>query len=200
VSPQETVGHYRIAGRLGAGGMGIVYKAEDLKLGRIVALKFLPAELSKTGVARDRFLQEAKAASALDHPNIGIIHGIEETPDGQLFIVMAYYDGETLADRIRRGPLLRRDALAVAFQMGEALAEAHSIGILRPTWVRRRTTEVGVGRWWWNSFRQWQGSGNDLGPVVHAPFMSSTHCRPLSSTPLSSTPLSSTPLSSTPLR
>jgi serine/threonine-protein kinase len=130
VSPKQTVGHYRIAAKLGAGGMGVVYKAEDLKLGRFVALKFLPAEFKEAGVARDRFLREAQATSTLDHPNIGVVHGIEETPDGQLFIVMAYYEGETLAERIRRGPLPRREVLAIACQMAEALDEAHRKGII----------------------------------------------------------------------
>jgi serine/threonine-protein kinase len=120
---------YEIQGKLGAGGMGVVYKAVDTKLGRTVALKFLPAE-AKDSDARERFLQEAKAASALDHPNIGTIHSIEETPAGQPFIVMAYYEGESLAQRIARGPLAWKDAVSIAIQMGEALAAAHAKGIV----------------------------------------------------------------------
>jgi serine/threonine-protein kinase len=120
---------YEIQGKLGAGGMGVVYKAVDTKLGRTVALKFLPAE-AKDADARERFWQEAKAASALDHPNIGTIHSIEETPAGRPFIVMAYYDGESLAQRIARGPLAWREAVGIAIRMGEALAAAHGKGIV----------------------------------------------------------------------
>jgi serine/threonine-protein kinase len=101
----EAVSHYRIIERLGRGGMGEVYRAEDLKLGRTVALKFLSPELVRDSQAKTRFLHEAKAASALDHPNICTIHGIEEAGDGQLFIAMACYEGQTLEDRIQAGPL-----------------------------------------------------------------------------------------------
>src|SRR5882672_867492 len=87
----ETISHYRITEKLGAGGMGIVYKAQDLQLERFVALKFLPKDLSLTEIDRDRFLREARSASALDHPNIGVIHGIDTTDDGHMFIIMAYY-------------------------------------------------------------------------------------------------------------
>ena len=96
----ETVSHYRIVALLGAGGMGVVYKAEDARLKRAVALKFLPMELTRDPEAKQRLIQEAQAASALDHPNICTIHEIDETPDGQLFLAMAYYDGETLKERI----------------------------------------------------------------------------------------------------
>jgi serine/threonine protein kinase len=80
--------------------MGVVYKAEDIKLKRTVALKFLPTELTKNEKARQRFIQEAQAASALDHPNICVIHEIDETEDGQMFICMAYYEGETLEEKV----------------------------------------------------------------------------------------------------
>src|SRR5713101_3301167 len=92
----QTLGAYLVLSKLGAGGMGVVYKALDQKLDRTVALKFLPPDVDNDERARELFLREARAASALDHPNIGTIHGIEETPAGGLFIVMAYYDGETL--------------------------------------------------------------------------------------------------------
>jgi serine/threonine protein kinase len=98
----ETISHYRITEKLGAGGMGIVYKAQDLQLERFVALKFLPHDLALSESDRERFLREARSASALDHPNIGVIHGIDRTVDGQLFIVMAYYEGQTL-NQSRRG-------------------------------------------------------------------------------------------------
>jgi len=87
----EIVGNYRILGVAGAGGMGVVYKALDLKLQRAVALKFLPFDLSVSEKDKDRFLKEARTASSLDHPNIGVIHGVEDTPDGRSFIVMGFY-------------------------------------------------------------------------------------------------------------
>ena len=101
----QTVSHYRVLEKLGGGGMGVVYKALDTKLNRTVALKFLPPELTRDDEARKRFVQEAQAASALDHPNICTIHEINETPDGQFYLVMAYYEGETLKEKIARGPM-----------------------------------------------------------------------------------------------
>ena len=92
----KTISQYEILEQLGSGGMGIVYKAKDTKLGRIVALKFLPPQFSSDETAKKRFVQEAQAASALDDPNICTIHDIAEADDGQLFIVMAFYDGSTL--------------------------------------------------------------------------------------------------------
>jgi serine/threonine protein kinase/tetratricopeptide (TPR) repeat protein len=122
----ERVANYQILGKLGAGGMGVVYKALDLKLQRTVALKFLPPELNASERDKERFLREAQTASSLDHTHIGVIHGIEETVDGRAFIVMAYYDGESLAQKIRGGPLAFRDAVDMAIQIGEGLAEAHA--------------------------------------------------------------------------
>jgi serine/threonine protein kinase len=97
-------GKYRILEELGRGGMGVVYRAEDTKLRRHVALKLLPADLTREAEARERFILEARAASALDHPNICTIHEVDETRDGQMFIAMAYYEGETLKATIDRGP------------------------------------------------------------------------------------------------
>jgi len=91
---------YKIIQELGKGGMGVVYKAEDIKLRRTVALKFLPPELTRNTTAKDRFIQEAQAASALDHNNICTVHEIDETEEGQLFIVMAFYEGKTLKTSI----------------------------------------------------------------------------------------------------
>ena len=126
----QTVSHYRITRQLGAGGMGVVYEALDLKLDRSVALKFLPPELTRDPEAKTRFIQEAKAASALDHPNVCNIHEIGETDDGQLFIAMACYEGETLKERIAGGPLPIDEAVDITRQIAEGLAKAHERGII----------------------------------------------------------------------
>ena len=120
-----TISHYKILEKLGGGGMGVVYKAQDLKLDRQVALKFLPPDLTRDPEAKERFVHEAKAASALDHNNICNIHEIDETPDGQLFIVMGYYEGETLKKKIERGPLKIDEATDIAIQIAQGLEEAH---------------------------------------------------------------------------
>ncbi|MCI0698118.1 protein kinase [candidate division KSB1 bacterium] len=101
----QIISHYKILEQLGAGGMGVVYKAQDLKLDRFVALKFLLHHLSADEEEKKRFIHEAKAASSLDHPNIRIIYEIDATDDGQIFICMAYYEGETLKKKVSRGCL-----------------------------------------------------------------------------------------------
>jgi Tol biopolymer transport system component len=126
----KTVSHYTILEQLGGGGMGVVYRAEDTKLKRTVALKFLPPELTRDPDAKERFVHEAQAASALQHPNICVVHDIDETDDGQLFIVMDLYEGGTLKQKIERGPLRIDEALDIAIQVGEGLAEAHEHGII----------------------------------------------------------------------
>jgi serine/threonine protein kinase len=126
----RTISHNRIVEKLGEGGMGVVYRAEDTKLKRTVALKFLPPELTQDTDAKDRFIQEAQAASALDHPSICTIHEVDETKDGQLFIVMACYEGETLKQRIERGPLGVEEALEIALQVARGLGRAHEAGIV----------------------------------------------------------------------
>jgi len=126
----QTISHYQVVERLGGGGMGVVYKARDQKLDRFVALKFLSAHLLGNETARHRFVAEARAASALDHPNIATVHAIEETPEGDVFIVMAHYEGQTLAQRIAAGPLPPSFAVDVAIQAGEGLARAHARGIV----------------------------------------------------------------------
>ncbi len=128
---EVVAGNYEIVGMAGTGGMGVVYRARDLKLQRIVALKFLPAEVNSSAIDKQRFLKEARIASSLDHVNIGAIHGIEETPDGRAFIVMAYYDGLTLADRIHAGePIQLSEALDIAAQMARGLRDAHTHNVI----------------------------------------------------------------------
>ena len=126
----ETISHYQITEKLGAGGMGIVYKAQDLQLERFVALKFLPQDLALSETDRERFLREARSASALDHPNIGVIHGIDRTADGRMFIVMAYYQGQTLSQKLSGGPLSLRQAMDWACQIASGLAAAHARNIV----------------------------------------------------------------------
>jgi dienelactone hydrolase len=125
-----TVAQYRILERLGEGGMGIVYKAQDLKLDRTVALKFLLPDLTRDPEAKQRFIHEAKAASTLDHPNVCTVHDISETEDGQIFIVMACYHGETLREKIERGPVPIAEGLSIALQIARGLARAHERGIV----------------------------------------------------------------------
>ena len=122
-------GKYRIVEPIGKGGMGVVYKAEDIKLDRTVALKFLPAELSEDSEARERFVREAKAAAALSHAHICTIHEIGEE-ENQYFIAMECIKGQSLKQKIQKGPLDQTEALAVAIQVAEGLEEAHKNGII----------------------------------------------------------------------
>ena len=126
----ETVSHYRILDELGRGGMGVVYLAEDIGLGRRAALKFLPPEARRDDEATQRFIQEARTTSALDHPNVCTIYEIGESQDGRLFIAMAFYEGETLEQRLRRGRLDTGEAVDVALQVARGLRKAHEAGIV----------------------------------------------------------------------
>ena len=126
----RTISHYEILEKLGEGGMGVVYKARDTKLDRTVAIKFLPAHLSADSEAKKRFVQEAKSASALDHPNICTIHEIDEIDDGATFIAMACYDGKTLREMIDEGPLEIAKAVDIVSQISSGLAKAHENGIV----------------------------------------------------------------------
>ena len=130
VDGQLVADNYRILGVAGSGGMGTVYRALDLRLERVVALKFLPQELNASQPDKERFLREARTASSLDHPNIGVIHGVEDTEDGRTFIIMAFYEGASLAGYIARGPLTEPQAIDIASQMARGLSEAHAHGIV----------------------------------------------------------------------
>src|SRR5580704_6890692 len=125
----QTISHYRITGQLGSGGMGVVYEAQDLTLGRRVALKFLPPDLARDSIALDRFLLEARAASALNHPNICTIYAVEQDA-GQSFISMELLEGMSLADKLTNAALPLSLLLDITIQLADALDAAHAKGIV----------------------------------------------------------------------
>ena len=124
----KTISHYKILEKLGGGGMGVVYKAQDTNLDRTVALKFLPPHLLADKEAEQRFISEAKSASSLDHPNICTIHDISKTEDDQFYIVMGYYIGETLKKKLDDGPIEIDTAINYAIQIAAGLARAGAPG------------------------------------------------------------------------
>src|ERR1700759_1337076 len=127
-APADFLKDYEILGRIGSGGMGVVLQARDLKLNRVVALKFLPQTLYESD--KQSLLKEARAISALDHPNICTIYGLEESEDGHLFMVMAFYDGGTLAGRIANGPIPVRETVELFTGIASGLAAAHAHNII----------------------------------------------------------------------
>jgi len=129
ISGKTIAGKYKIMAEIGRGGMGVVYKAKDTRLQRTVALKFLPAELTQDKEAKKRFFQEAQAAAALNHPNICIIHEVDEA-DEQTFIAMEFIEGQTLKDRVASGTLEIDEAVKIVIQIGKGLNEAHAKGIV----------------------------------------------------------------------
>lgn len=126
----KVISHYKILAKLGEGGMGVVYKVLDVKLDRHTVLKFLPPDLTRDRQAKERFIIEAKAASSLDHPNVCTIYEINETDDEQLFIAMAYYEGETLKEKVASGQLSVNSVIEIATQIASGLSRAHEAGIV----------------------------------------------------------------------
>lgn len=139
-------GQYEIVELIGRGGMGDVYRARDTKLGREVALKFLPAWLSRDPAARDRFLVEARVVSSIDHTNVCTLHDLSETADGRLYLIMPYYEGETLKTRLARGPVPVEEALDIALQTAQGLAAAHECGVVHRDIKPANLLLTGAGR------------------------------------------------------
>jgi len=119
---EKRVGHYLLIEKIGEGGMEVVYKAKDEKLDRIVAIKFLPPEFSKDKEIKTRFLREAKALSILDHPNICVVHEIDETEDERVYMVMNYYEGKTLKDKIAKKEIKIKEARNIFKQIAQGLS------------------------------------------------------------------------------
>jgi DNA-binding winged helix-turn-helix (wHTH) protein len=125
LAPGRRIGQYEILAPVGGGAMGEVYKARDLRLNRVVALKFLPTDLARDPSARRRFLREAQAVALIDHPNVATIYETGETEGGRAFLALAFYEGETLQQKLERGPLPLPEAVGIARQIARGLAAAH---------------------------------------------------------------------------
>ena len=179
----QTISHYEILEKLGEGGMGVVYKARDSRLDRLVALKFLPPEFSGDTEANERFMQEARAASALEHSNICVVHDIDRTEDGRLFIVMPAYEGQTLKYRIQQEieesteTSIEKSAeksiantVDVAAQIAEGLARAHEAGIVHRDIKPANIYGHRSGRGEDPRFRRGQASGNRYHENRHDPW------------------------------
>jgi TolB-like protein len=181
LSPGADVGPYTIEGLLGRGGMGIVYLARDGRLDRRVALKVLPDWLAMSDFAQRRFVQEAKAASRRDHPNIGTIYEIGESADGRLYIAMAHYEGETLRERIARGPLDLAPALDLGRQIAQGLGAAHDNGIvhrdIKPGNVMVTPDQTAVILDFGAALVAGPGSGGDSLPIGTVAYMSPEQTR-----------------------
>jgi serine/threonine protein kinase len=173
-SGKTIAGKYKILSELGRGGMGVVYKAKDNRLKRTVALKFLPSELTSEREAKERFIQEAQVAAALEHPNICSVYEVDEADD-EAFIAMSYIEGQSLKDKLKDGPLDIDEAKDIALQVAEGLKEAHEKGIMhrdiKPANImltkkgQAKITDFGLAKLSWgvdltctssnNSFRLW---------------------------------------------
>ncbi len=126
----KTISHYKLLEKIGEGGLGVVYKAEDTRLHRLVAIKFPPSELTQDTDSNERFIQEARSASAIDHRNICTIHEIGESDDSRMFIVMAYYEGDTLKQRISQKSINLYEAIEISIQMAQGLQKVHENNII----------------------------------------------------------------------